>query len=490
MKLEDSSDGADFETLVNRLKSSLPILPVSTSTDDLISLATKITIVIIAQELLSNHALTLNSAYDIFTHQIQTLVPMSSLDRSPELPSHRWLLSQLSAALIPHMAYTCKVRKHGVILYRKGKEIEALSYALYQLNKTKQDADPPELNSDVHKSVCVDVNKKIHKMVSNNLSNSSFELNDFIAQADPVVWETISILTSSTSGKQPQSAPIRDLRRAFILSLIMYCIDSRSSMPFQLILADTVDCNGGSTELLKILNRLGVCTSSDTLLRHIQTTVQQSDMKGILQDLDPSILTVFSMDNIDIIPLLPTGKEVIIQLSSPGARELNLLHLHKLVDALKRDPDMIHIPHTQITGIIQTMFASTGCDYVSFFSGIGKPTFLKTFFEKADFISNDSTGQLSKMPETMQELTERGFLAFARLVGCAYFKKHRNAFQGTTPEALFHSFATDNVKEQHNKWLEHIRQKIWDRIMFEDDMIPSVGALKRHWKRSCWVLHM
>ena len=190
------------------------------------------------------------------------------------------------------------------------------------------------------------------------------------------------------------------------------------------------------------------------------------------------------------LPLLPPGKEVIIQLSNPGARELNLLHLHKLVDALKRDPDMIHIPPTQIAGIVQAIFVSIGCDYVSFFSGIGKATFLKTFFEKAEFISNDSTGQLSKTPATMQELVERGFLPFIRLVGCAYFKKHRNAFQGTTPAALFHSFASDSVEEQHGKWLEYIRQKIWDRIMFEDDMIPSVGALKRHWKRSCWVLHM
>ena len=72
-------------------------------------------------------------------------------------------------------------------------------------------------------------------------------------------------------------------------------------MPFQLILADIVDCYGGSTELLKILNRLGVCTSLDTLLRHIQTTVQQSDRKGILQGLDHSILTVFSLDNIDFL---------------------------------------------------------------------------------------------------------------------------------------------------------------------------------------------
>ena len=51
------------------------------------------------QELLSNHALTLNSAYHIFKDQIETLAPMSSLDKSPELPSHRLLLSQLSASL-------------------------------------------------------------------------------------------------------------------------------------------------------------------------------------------------------------------------------------------------------------------------------------------------------------------------------------------------------------------------------------------------------
>ena len=35
----------------------------------------------------------------------------------------------------------------------------------------------------------------------------------------------------------------------------------------------------------EILKRLGVYTSSDTLLQHIQATVQQSDKRGILQGL-------------------------------------------------------------------------------------------------------------------------------------------------------------------------------------------------------------
>lgn len=189
------------------------------------------------------------------------------------------------------MSYTCKVKKHGVVLYRRGHEIEALSYALHQLNKKNQDISTPESSVDQHKSVYADINKRIHGMVSNNITNTSFDLDSFIKHADPVVWETIIILTGSASEKQPQQALTRDLRRAFILSQIMCCIDSRSSMPFQLMLADIVDCYGGSTELIKLLNRLGVCTSVDTLLQHIQVTVQHSETKGILRGLDHHIFS-------------------------------------------------------------------------------------------------------------------------------------------------------------------------------------------------------
>ena len=47
-----------------------------------------------------------------------------------------------------------------------------------------------------------------------------------------------------------------------------------------------------------------------------------------------------------------------------------------------------------------------------------------------------------------------------------------------------------DIETQHRKWLEDIRQNIWDRIMFEAEMIPSIEALWRHWKHSCWVLDM
>ena len=48
------------------------------------------------------------------------------------------------------------------------------------------------------------------------------------------------------------------------------------------------------------------------------------------------------------LPLLPPRKEIVIQLSSLGARELNLLHLHTLANLLNQDPELVHTPPTEI----------------------------------------------------------------------------------------------------------------------------------------------
>ena len=88
------------------------------------------------------------------------------------------------------------------------------------------------------------------------------------------------------------------------------------------------------------------------------------------------------------------------------------------------------------------------------------------------------------------EISGNRFLAFLKLVGLAYFKKHSRAFKDNTAESLFLTYSNLPPQEQHKEWLNHIRQAIWDRISFEDEMIPSLEALQRHWLRSSWVLHM
>lgn len=50
----------------------------------------------------------------------------------------------------------------------------------------------------------------------------------------------------------------RWLKRVFILSVMLHCINNRCSLPLHLALADVVDSYSGSAELLSILNRLGL----------------------------------------------------------------------------------------------------------------------------------------------------------------------------------------------------------------------------------------
>ena len=81
----------------------------------------------------------------------------------------------------------------------------------------------------------------------------------------------------------------------------MFSIDSKCTAPIHTQITDIVDCYGGSSDLIRTLNRLGVCSSYDTLLRHIQECTKELTEQGILQGMDPSVLTIFSMDNIDFL---------------------------------------------------------------------------------------------------------------------------------------------------------------------------------------------
>ncbi len=57
-----------------------------------------------------------------------------------------------------------------------------------------------------------------------------------------------------------------------------------------------------------------------------------------------------------------------------------------------------------------------------------------------------------------------------------------------TPMSLYNSTASNGtLYMRHNDWLSLIRDRIWARIHYEEEMIPSCDALSRHWKRACWV---
>ena len=186
------------------------------------------------------------------------------------------------------------------------------------------------------------------------------------------------------------------------------------------------------------------------------------------------------------LPLNRGSKQVVIQVSPLNSTEVKYINISALHLALVNDPDLSCTESNSLPQIIQTLFVCTGCDYVSFFTGLGKATFLRYFFQYASFISGaNANGSLSDIRDY-----KKGFLAFMRLVGTVYFKKHASGFDTPSPSSHFLQFADTDPTVQHMHWIDDICQNIAYRTTFDTSMVPSTDALYFHWKRTCWVLDM
>ena len=179
------------------------------------------------------------------------------------------------------------------------------------------------------------------------------------------------------------------------------------------------------------------------------------------------------------------GAETFIDLTPVGSEDTKIMNLNMLIKSMKSDPDLELIEQDSIPTVLQSLYASTGCDYNPFFSGIGKGSFLKAFYTHAEFIC--SNGSLSDIDPNNKE----GYLSFLRLVGTAYFLKYRGTYQGTkSPVYLFHSCKSTSSLEQHITWLNKIREHVWVHTYEEKNLLPSHTALKFQWSRALWVVHM
>ena len=74
---------------------------------------------------------------------------------------------------------------------------------------------------------------------------------------------------------------IKYLRRAYLLSVLLFTTNSECCYPFYVQLADAVETMGGSSELITILNRVGAVASIPTLTRYIQTISQKRHESGV-----------------------------------------------------------------------------------------------------------------------------------------------------------------------------------------------------------------
>ena len=212
--------------------------------------------------------------------------------------------------------------------------------------------------------------------------------------------------------------------------------------------------------------------------------INSTGSKKLLHSPDTDVYhigTLVNFDNLDVYD----------QISSQTVQITRMLHLNQLILDLAADPGLALVPPSLKAHVLQTFFICSGCDYTSFFSGFGKATIMKCFFENAWFITG--THELpGTLADTVPLTLDNGFLSFVRLVGTMYFKKHLSVFHCNTPRALYMSLEETGLspREQHKKFIQIIREEVWSRIEFEDELPPSFEALQRHWLRTCWVSNM
>ena len=164
----------------------------------------------------------------------------------------------------------------------------------------------------------------------------------------------------------------------------------------------------------------------------------------------------------------------------------------RLISSFQCDPDLASLPQSELGPIMLQLYAVTGCDYISFVSGISKATFLNLFFQHADFITGEqSKGHLSC---TETQTMQCGFMACIRLVGTAYFKRHLATMVSRlgyeTPNQLYNSIGREGMcmEDHHKEWYLRIRSSI--RVLTEDQRPPTITALWKHWSRACWIMEM
>ena len=81
----------------------------------------------------------------------------------------------------------------------------------------------------------------------------------------------------------------------------------------------------------------------------------------------------------------------------------------------------------------------------------------------------------------------------ARISGLSLVNTHNILQEASSPESHYKSLASTQsalAAQQYRAWVEDIRQRIWNRITLETEMIPSTEALWHHWTRSCWIIDM
>ena len=252
--------------------------------------------------MIEQEALLLPAVYIIFTDFLSQFQTEVNVESEVSEKNARWLLSNLIIHLQHHLSYAVRVKKLGTILYRSnGELLTTLSLSLH-----KQISKPQKCNCTCNdpistKNYSDEINTHIHQQIRKYLAadvSIPFEfdqlnIDQLVAEIDPKLWEFVCMITKPMSAYKGYTY--------FCLCVLLFCTDDRCHLPLHALITDAVESYGGSAMLIQMRNRLGACSSADTLARIIQYRVEEREKRGVEQDCNPNEITIISVDNIDFL---------------------------------------------------------------------------------------------------------------------------------------------------------------------------------------------
>ena len=122
------SNDEELKALVKTFTQQPPSIECIVSNEDIIAAAMNKTLITVGKMLLENQALLLPTIHSTFNKHAKDLVMVKGLQEPQELQtiSSRWILSELTVNFQHHIAYSCKVRKHGTLVYRPTSDVLGL----------------------------------------------------------------------------------------------------------------------------------------------------------------------------------------------------------------------------------------------------------------------------------------------------------------------------------------------------------------------------
>ena len=313
---QNVSNDSDLKQLIVEVKQTMIKLEDMQNEEDAVRRAMSMTTVHVGEALLHQEGLLI-----VFLQKLNSCQPMSTSSNKQGFTA-RWVLSNLTTSLKYHLSYVCKIRKCGTLLYRSNGDILlALSNALYVSSKPKNAAcnegesiDEANHNGDNMHIVIHNISGAKHDQIHMFLRADDkkpyqfdeLDISTIVSQINLTLWNAICTITQSVSehqgkGKMTEASHVKTVRRFFCFCALMFCTNDRCSMPLHNLITDMVDGLGGSSLLIKLLNRLGICSSADTLARSIQYRVTERESTGIQNECSSTAFTIISIDNIDFL---------------------------------------------------------------------------------------------------------------------------------------------------------------------------------------------